>query len=64
MLPTLHLSRSLSSEDLVKTLKPILKGYREELKIEKPTLTSQKEEYSSGLRPVLRGMNSHGQGTV
>lgn len=63
MLPTLHLSRSLSSEDLVKTLKPILKGYREELKIEKLTLTSQKEvEYSSGLHSVLRGTKSHCQG--
>lgn len=43
-------SRSLSSEDLVKTFKPILKVYREELKTEKLTLTSQKEvEYFSGL---------------
>lgn len=62
MLPTLHLSRSLSSEDLVKTLKSILKGYREELQTKKLTLTSQKEvEYSSGLRLVLRRTKLHGQ---
>jgi len=65
VLPTLHLSRSLSSEDVVKTLKSILRGYREELKIEKLTLTSQEEvESSSRLLSVLRGMNSHGQGMV